>query len=242
MTIKEFQHDGLSWDELAKKNELAAVIDPDGSKRKNNYIHSLHLAVVKKGFQKVKKGKVLDFGCGTGRVTRWLASRNFEVLGVDISAGMIAKARELTKKETGVSYIEFDGLNVPAESASFNAVVTVYVLQLSMRNTDLVSSIAMEFHRTLKPGGKLICIEITDSQSLSSKNYTDIITSAGFKLIHDAPVRLKTGRCMALAQRKYIPMIFIPLLAQVGILECQWKYQRNNVPDEYHDHLYIFEK
>jgi SAM-dependent methyltransferase len=39
--------------------------------------------------------KSLDFGCGTGRSTRFLRQLGFEVTGVDISEDMIRKAREL---------------------------------------------------------------------------------------------------------------------------------------------------
>lgn len=38
--------------------------------------------------------KALDFGCGTGRSTRFLKELGFEVTGVDISEQMIGKARE----------------------------------------------------------------------------------------------------------------------------------------------------
>jgi SAM-dependent methyltransferase len=37
----------------------------------------------------------LDFGCGTGRSTRFLARLGFSVIGVDISSEMIAQARTL---------------------------------------------------------------------------------------------------------------------------------------------------
>lgn len=38
--------------------------------------------------------RALDFGCGTGRSTRFLKSLGFDVIDIDISASMIAKARE----------------------------------------------------------------------------------------------------------------------------------------------------
>lgn len=45
--------------------------------------------------------RAMDFGCGTGRSTRFLRALGFDTTGVDISAEMIAKAREL---DTGGDY------------------------------------------------------------------------------------------------------------------------------------------
>jgi SAM-dependent methyltransferase len=43
-----------------------------------------------------RNARVLDLGCGTGEHSRFLASRGFEVLGVDASEAMLARARERT--------------------------------------------------------------------------------------------------------------------------------------------------
>ena len=43
----------------------------------------------------VKGRKAMDFGCGTGRSTRFLQTIGFAAIGVDISADMIGKAREM---------------------------------------------------------------------------------------------------------------------------------------------------
>jgi SAM-dependent methyltransferase len=42
----------------------------------------------------VQGRKALDFGCGTGRSTRFLRGLGFDVVGVDISERMLARARE----------------------------------------------------------------------------------------------------------------------------------------------------
>jgi len=42
----------------------------------------------------VNGNRALDFGCGTGRSTRFLKTLGFDVMGVDISERMIAKAGE----------------------------------------------------------------------------------------------------------------------------------------------------
>ena len=43
----------------------------------------------------VKGRKAIDFGCGTGRSTRFLRNLGFEATGIDIAPEMIAKAKEL---------------------------------------------------------------------------------------------------------------------------------------------------
>lgn len=46
----------------------------------------------------VKGRDAIDFGCGTGRSTRFLKTLGFNVIGIDISMDMIKKARELDPK------------------------------------------------------------------------------------------------------------------------------------------------
>ncbi|MGB2697927.1 MAG: class I SAM-dependent methyltransferase [Candidatus Zixiibacteriota bacterium] len=43
----------------------------------------------------VKGRKTIDFGCGTGRSTRFLKKCGFDAVGIDISKDMIKKAKEL---------------------------------------------------------------------------------------------------------------------------------------------------
>ena len=39
--------------------------------------------------------KAIDFGCGTGRSTRFLGKQGFDTVGIDIAAEMVARAKEL---------------------------------------------------------------------------------------------------------------------------------------------------
>ena len=49
-------------------------------------------------FEHIKGGKAIDFGCGTGRSTRFLQKLGFNTIGVDIAADMIKKAKEIDPK------------------------------------------------------------------------------------------------------------------------------------------------
>lgn len=58
--------------------------------------------------------RVLDAGCGTGRVAIELARRGFDTVGVDVDAELIARARE---KAPELTWIQADLANLPATVA-----------------------------------------------------------------------------------------------------------------------------
>jgi SAM-dependent methyltransferase len=68
--------------------------------------------------------RALDFGCGTGRSTRFLRELGFDVIGVDISASMLERAREL---DPGGDYrLVPDGALPGLELASFDLILSVF--------------------------------------------------------------------------------------------------------------------
>jgi ubiquinone/menaquinone biosynthesis C-methylase UbiE len=72
----------------------------------------------------------LDVGCGTGAVTRVLASlpRMRQVIGIDPSPIFVEKARELAKGISNLSFQTGDARAVPFTNASFDLVVFHTVL------------------------------------------------------------------------------------------------------------------
>lgn len=57
----------------------------------------------------VSGGKILDVPCGQGRVARELAARGAQVTGLDISAGLLAKARaHEARRPEGITYVLAD--------------------------------------------------------------------------------------------------------------------------------------
>lgn len=66
---------------------------------------------------------ILDVGCGMGRLTAQIATSDRNVLGIDLSPEMIARARE--KAEPGLSFRCGDFLTHDFGLAKFDCVVTV---------------------------------------------------------------------------------------------------------------------
>lgn len=108
--------------------------------------------------------RALDFGCGAGRLTVALADRVRSVVGVDISAPMLAKARELDTSGRCV-FIENDrpDLAILADR-SFDIIVSSLVLQ--HLPTGLARGYLTELVRVLRPGGVLI-VQLTTAPNVS---------------------------------------------------------------------------
>ncbi len=96
--------------------------------------------------------RLLDAGCGTGNLTRLLLQGGAEVVGVDASSAMLARARE--KCRDGV-FMERDlNLPLPFPRAAFDGVAsihTLYVLQAPERTL-------RELARVTRRGGRLVIV------------------------------------------------------------------------------------
>jgi SAM-dependent methyltransferase len=75
--------------EDAKRAEAYAALEFPGT------YYLAYRDIPKIVFQHVKGRRALDFGCGTGRSTRFIRKFGFTVTGVDIAEDMIKKAGEL---------------------------------------------------------------------------------------------------------------------------------------------------
>ena len=78
---------------------------------------------------RVKPGRAIDLGCGTGANTRFLAAKGFEVTGVDFAKAAIEKAEERAQQEgVKVSYIVDDLTDLHNVSGTFDFLVDYGVL------------------------------------------------------------------------------------------------------------------
>lgn len=102
---------------------------------------------------------VLDAGCGEGGVAIDLAKHHkLNVTGVDILGFNIARAKKNAKQEgvdDRVTFLEADYSATSLPDSSYDA---VYTMETLVHAPDYKAALA-EFHRVLKPGGKLVLFE-----------------------------------------------------------------------------------
>ena len=107
--------------------------------------------------------RVLDLGCGAGRVAIPLAEMGLNVVGIDVSAGMVAAAREQARFASDVAgSLSFDvgdatALSFPDES--FDSVLFCYNGIELVPGMQGKRQVLEEAYRVLRPGGRfVICV------------------------------------------------------------------------------------
>lgn len=110
---------------------------------------------------------ILDVACGTGDSTiaaAKAAAEGSKVIGVDISEGMMAlvegKAVEAGVADRITTEVG-DGENLRFEDGSFDRVTCAF----GIRNFENKEKGLSEFHRVLKPGGKVVILELSVPQN-----------------------------------------------------------------------------
>ncbi len=99
--------------------------------------------------------RVLDVGCGNGALLNLLSPRIASGVGVDASAGMIARARTRAAGRENLRFEVIDGPQLPVADASVDVVISL----LSFRYLDW-DPIMREFARVLAPGGRLLVVDM----------------------------------------------------------------------------------
>jgi demethylmenaquinone methyltransferase / 2-methoxy-6-polyprenyl-1,4-benzoquinol methylase len=109
-------------------------------------------------------GAALDVASGTGKVAADLHRRVGpfgRVLGVDLSPGMTAVAQEHYAGRAGLAYVVGDALALPTTDADFDAATIAF----GMRNLPDYRRGFEEMARSVRPGGRVLCLEIARPRS-----------------------------------------------------------------------------
>jgi SAM-dependent methyltransferase len=108
------------------------------------------------GRARAKAGeRTVDVGCGSGAISIALAQTvgpNGHVLGIDISAPMLARARQVAPAGLPVDFVQADATVYPFDPASFDLVVSRFGV---MFFADPALSFG-NLRRAMKPSGRLV--------------------------------------------------------------------------------------
>lgn len=98
---------------------------------------------------------VLDLACGTGDFCNDLVVAGYTPFGLDFSAGMLAAATTLAP------LVRADVLHLPAPNGGVDAITCGFAL----RNFTSLEPFFAECARTIKPGGRVVLLDIGEPQS-----------------------------------------------------------------------------
>jgi ubiquinone/menaquinone biosynthesis C-methylase UbiE len=113
-------------------------------------------------------GPVLELGCGTGRVTLPLGRAGVDIVGIDLSAPMLGRARaRLARMRAGrrPRLVRGDIRALPFPDAHFRLVAAPYgIVQSLLDEADLTSTL-QSVGRTLAPRGRFVMELVADLPS-----------------------------------------------------------------------------
>ena len=131
-------------------------------------VGALHDALVDGFFADLPDGcRVLDVGCGSGPVARRIARRNprAEVVGIDLSAGQIERAK---RRGAGVPNLRFergDAMDLALPDGGFDVALSV----ASIKHWPDAERGLREMARVCKPGGRVwvneLDADLTDEEA-----------------------------------------------------------------------------
>lgn len=160
-----FEHVNRSWHHLGETDPYWSVLSapeyhgqPDPERLKRFFasgaaeVERLKITLARHGWG-LGGDTCVEYGCGLGRVTRFLAPNFERTIGVDISAAHLGLARKLADAD-GVGGIEWMHLaSIDALSALPAADFVYSVIVLQHNPPPVIEKILTAFARILRPGG-----------------------------------------------------------------------------------------
>jgi SAM-dependent methyltransferase len=98
--------------------------------------------------------RVLEVGCGSAPCARWLADQGAQVVGLDLSAGMLRHAVDAAR-ETGicVPLVQADATRLPFADRSFDLACSAFGAVPFVADS---AAVMREVARVLRPGGRWV--------------------------------------------------------------------------------------
>ena len=107
-----------------------------------------------RGFQPNGK-RMLDIGCGIGRLERGFSQMFGEVWGIDVSGEMVSQAIELNQSFENIKFVKGNGQDLSSFPDEFFDFVFSHITFQHIPEKQLILNYFSEIHRVLKPDGLL---------------------------------------------------------------------------------------
>lgn len=120
---------------------------------------------------KIKPGRVLDIGCGTGDLSiniAKLTAKETGIIGLDYSQPMLDIARQKAEKEglsNRISFILGDASHIPFPDNHFDCAGISFAFRNLTYNNPLCRPHLADVFRVLKPGGRYVIVESSQAEN-----------------------------------------------------------------------------
>jgi len=201
------------WD--AKATELEGdAVSMWSNNNLNRLYHIEHMKLVETFLTDIKGKKVLDVGCGTGFMSRYLAKRGAVVTALDFSAQTI----KLAQQESNGLDIDYKVQSVfdINDSERYDLVFMWGCSAVAAKNRTELLKILSNLHRSLKPHGSALIIEPIHKGflhfvlNMNLREYCECLQQSKFEIKTIKQLHFWPGR-LGLAYIKWPAFITTPL-------------------------------
>ncbi len=149
MRIKGVESMGDAWFEKSFREDYLLVYQHRDEASADQEIHNLLERLPIK-----REGRVLDLCCGSGRHSRALVKRGYEVVGIDLSSVLLEQA-ELLNDPQQVTYYQYDMRDIPFES-EFDIVVNLFTSFGYFSDDQESAQVVKNMAKALRSGGEVV--------------------------------------------------------------------------------------
>jgi SAM-dependent methyltransferase len=229
------------WGNRAQRGFLASGIDPaDRKGHKNYYIDLLQKRALDEVLALKGDELVLDFGCGSGRFSYWIAPRVKKVIGLETTPEMIELAVRNRTAEN-VEFKVYDGVHFPSLPYSVDLLLSVGVLQIM--KGEMLKSALSSLSRYLKEDGRGYLIEqVSDNPKIGRptlNEYLQAFKESKLECLQYYPVR--DGRWWMLYLIRY-GLIPKGWFSQIAFSELMKNRKINKPISYYKDYLFLIKR
>lgn len=163
----------------------------------------------------------IDVATGTGKLAGSLADHVGpfgRVVGVDISGEMIERARLAGSDAPWLEFVVGDAMALPADDSAFDAATIAF----GMRNLPDYEGAFAEMRRVVRPGGRVVCLEIARPRSIAGR-LGGLWFERAVPLIGRLAGHAEAYRYLVASVRAYPPPEEVArLMGAAGLVDVAW--------------------